>query len=79
MLNAQHQGAWVPNVMIGGQGANAQFSAVQGLIDLALVNQAKQLGLDLTPRVTATAPQAQPVTTTTADAVAAPPVSARRR
>ncbi|HEX5107329.1 MAG TPA: hypothetical protein VFV95_02735 [Vicinamibacterales bacterium] len=76
---AQHQGAWVPNVMIGGQGANAQFSAVQGLIDLALVNQAKQLGLDLTPRVTATAPQAQPVTTTTADAVAAPPVSARRR
>jgi hypothetical protein len=63
---AQHQGAWVPNVMIGGQGGGqgaGQFSAVQGLIDLALVNQAKQLGLDLTPRAVSPAPAA-PVSTT---------------
>jgi len=46
--------------MIGGQGGGSQFSAVQSLIDLALVNQAKQLGLDLVPRA-ASGPQAQPV------------------
>lgn len=46
---AQHPGPWVPNVTIGGNGSTGSFNAVQGLIDMALVNQAKQLGLDLTP------------------------------
>lgn len=46
---AQHQGSWVPSVVIGQQGGanGGQFNAVQSLIDIALVNQAKALGLDL--------------------------------
>jgi hypothetical protein len=44
----KHQGAWVPSVMVGGgPNSGGSFSSVQGLIDLALVNQAKQMGLDL--------------------------------
>lgn len=45
---ATHQGSWVPNVMIGSS-ANGGLSTVQSLLDMALVNQARQLGLDLTP------------------------------
>jgi hypothetical protein len=57
---AQHQGAWVPSVMVGGQsGSGGQFSAVQSLIDMALVNQARQLGLELTPGA-GTSRQTQP-------------------
>jgi hypothetical protein len=47
--------------MIGGQAAAGnQFSAVQSLIDLALVNQARQLGLDLAPRASAAPAPATP-------------------
>ena len=74
---AQHQGAWVPNVMIGGQSqGGGQFSAVESLIDLALVNQAKQLGLDLTPKMASPAP-AQSTTVPTSGNEAGPPLSRR--
>ena len=44
-----HNGSWVPNVMISGgdKQGNQQFSALQSLIDIALVNQAKALDLQL--------------------------------
>ncbi len=57
---AQYQGQWTPSVMIGGgTGSGGSFNAVQNLIDLALVNQAKQLGLDLAPS-RSTVSQVQP-------------------
>jgi hypothetical protein len=60
---ASYQGQWTPSVMIGGAaGTGGSFNAVQGLLDMALVNQAKQLGLDLgIPRQSSALPREAPV------------------
>jgi hypothetical protein len=47
-----HQGQWVPSVVIGGGQGAQQMNAVDMLMNMAVIGQARQLGLDLTPRVT---------------------------
>jgi len=70
-----HDGPWVPSVVIGNGQGTQQMNAVDMLMNMAVIGQARQLGLDLTPRVSA-APRQQPAAVPGAPA-AAPPQNAR--
>lgn len=70
-----HNGPWVPNVVIGGGQGAQQMNAVDMLMNMAVIGQAKQLGLDLSPRVSS-APGTQPAVVPGTD-VPAPRQNAR--
>jgi len=64
-----HDGPWVPSVVIGNGQGTQQMNAVDMLMNMAVIGQARQLGLDLSPGVAAV-PRQQPVAVPGAPATA---------
>ena len=44
---AKYQGAWVPQIQMGGQGGSQTMNGAQDLVNLLTIKTAKDLGLDM--------------------------------